>query len=61
MRKTTLYGLGSKLSLSRNDIDEILSTELGMCSQYSRSIMAESTNSYKAGTHYGTVSIKDFE
>ncbi|MBN2066315.1 MAG: hypothetical protein JW771_05870 [Candidatus Thermoplasmatota archaeon] len=61
MSKAAIYALGGQLGLSEGAIDDILTAKLERSSRYSRSIMTANLDFYKAGTHYGTVTIYDFK
>jgi len=55
MRKEMIYNLARQLNLSKYETDNILKTRKN---SLRKSITT--ANLYKSGTHYGTISIKDF-
>ena len=61
MSKARIYALGGQLGLSQGSIDDIITAKLERYSRYSRSMMTATPGLYKAGTHYGTVTIYDFK
>jgi hypothetical protein len=56
MSKENLYKLGRKVGLNKNDIDKLLKHRFITNEHASLSY----PDSYKDGTWYGTISIKDF-
>lgn len=60
MRKQGLYSLVMQLGLSRYDIDNILKSRTINTDADETRISVTTADTYKGGTHYGTISINDF-
>jgi len=54
--KTDIYKIGKTLGLGKKEIDEVISAGSGKTSGIENSV----ADIYKAGTRYGTVSVKEF-
>ena len=57
MAEESIYKLGEKLGLNSKDINTVLEKRTASDKPVSLSLRVDS---YPKGTHYGTVSIKDF-
>ena len=60
--KNKLYGLGKKIGLNKEEIDEIIKTGSDVQPTVSKKLsLQHPTDEYMPGTTYGTVSINDFQ
>ena len=58
MKKDKIYELGEKVGLNKQEIDETLTN---VSSKYKQVSISYSSDCYKDGTMYGSISINDYD